>query len=56
MRTARDAVCHDHRPGGVLLNKGETITGRLAVRTLIELRITLAYLLKEESEKLWREW
>ena len=40
----------------VSLNKGETITGRLAVRTLIELRVTLAYLLKEESEKLWREW
>ncbi|MEP6637327.1 MAG: DUF5677 domain-containing protein [Acidobacteriota bacterium] len=38
------------------LNHGQTILGRLALRTLLEMRITLAYLLKEESDDLWRTW
>jgi hypothetical protein len=38
------------------LSHGGTILGRLALRTLFEMRITLAYLLKKESDELWRTW
>jgi len=38
------------------VSSGENILGRLALRTLLELRITLAYLLKQGSDELWRKW
>jgi hypothetical protein len=38
------------------VSSGENILGRLALRTLLELRITLAYLLKQRSDELWRKW
>jgi len=33
-----------------------TVLGRHGLRTLFELRIALRYLLKNESEELWRKW
>jgi hypothetical protein len=33
-----------------------TVLARHAIRTLFELRITLSYLLKHDSDELWRKW
>lgn len=41
----------------VLLHGGTAmVLARHALRTLFELRVTLAYLLKQDSEELWRKW
>jgi hypothetical protein len=38
------------------LNTGQTVLGRLALRTLLEIRITLRHLLNEDRAELWRAW
>jgi hypothetical protein len=41
----------------VLLHGGTvTVLARHALRTLFELRVTLAYLLKRDSDELWHKW
>ena len=35
---------------------GTSILGRLALRTIVEVRINLHYLLKEENLELWKKW
>jgi len=34
----------------------ETMLGRLAIRTLVEARVTLAYLAKRDDPKIWSQW
>lgn len=34
----------------------ETMLGRLAIRTLVEARVTLAYLAKRDDPKVWSQW
>jgi uncharacterized protein with PIN domain len=36
--------------------KTATVVGRLALRTLLEIRLTLRYLLQEDGQELWRAW
>ena len=41
----------------ILLYGGtRTVLARYGLRTLLELRISLAYLLKQDSDELWRQW
>lgn len=35
---------------------GNSILGRLGIRTILEVRINLAYLLKNDSKELWKKW
>lgn len=34
----------------------ETMLGRIAIRTLVEARVTLAYLAKRDDPKIWSQW
>jgi uncharacterized protein DUF5677 len=38
------------------LNHGRTVLGRLALRTFLEIHVTLRHLLQEDSVELWRSW
>lgn len=40
----------------VVTAEGGAVVGRLALRTLLETRLTLHYLLKEDKLELWRTW
>lgn len=34
----------------------ETVLGRLAIRSIVEARLTLAYLAKRDEQKIWSQW